>query len=101
MSNKDSVIDEKKHSQHENFDYKGIEMQSTKNNEDQTDIDHGKKSTLTSGLNLDQQYENANPEVIADDEYDANVTCKTPLKYIKQKWCCRRERQIRYKVNNK
>lgn len=54
MSNKDSVIDEKKHSQHENFDYKGVEMQSTKNNEDQTDIDHGKKSTLTSGLNLDQ-----------------------------------------------
>jgi hypothetical protein len=36
-----------------------------------------------SGINLDQQFENANPEVIADDDYDANVTCKTPLKYIK------------------
>lgn len=51
-----------------------------------------KNSTGQSGVNLDQQFENANPEIIADDDYDANVTCKTPIKYIMQKWFCRRDR---------
>ena len=32
------------------------------------------------------------PETKADSGYDENVTCKTPLKYIVQKWCCRRKR---------
>lgn len=31
-----------------------------------------------------------------DDEFDHNVTCRTPLKYIKQKWLFRRNREVRY-----
>ena len=97
MENNDG---EKKHSKHDNFDYKGVEMSERRDKDESTEAEHRRSSVLASGINLDQQYENANPEIIADDDYDANVTCKTPFKYIKQKWCCRRERQVRYKVNN-
>ena len=34
-----------------------------------------------------------------DDEYDPQVTCRTPIKYIKQKWIQRRDREVRYKVD--
>ena len=35
-----------------------------------------------SGVNLDIQVENENPEIIADDKYDQQVNCRTPIKYI-------------------
>ena len=43
-------------------------------------------------VHLDKQLELEAPETKADSGYDENVTCKTPLKYIVQKWCCRRKR---------
>ena len=39
------------------------------------------------------------PECEPDDDYDPNVTCSTPFKYIKQKWLLRRDREVRYKVD--
>ena len=79
----DNNDEEDKHSKHSNFEYKGIEMSERRDKDESTEAEHGKKSVLMSGLNLDQQFENANPEIIADDDYDANVTCKTPFKYIR------------------
>ena len=79
-------VGENEHSKHENFEYKGVEMSERRplSKDESTEAEPGRRgSQLQSGINLDQQYENANPEIIADDEYDEDVTCKTPLKYIK------------------
>lgn len=45
------------------------------------------------------QPEEVLPECVPDDNYDPNVTCHTPIKYIKQKWLFRRDREVRYKVD--
>lgn len=45
------------------------------------------------------QPEDVLPESQPDAEYDYNVTCRTPIRYIKQKWLCKRDREVRYKVD--
>jgi len=59
-----------------------------------------KEERLKGVFSLDKQIEEDHPETKADAGYDDKVTCATPLKYIMQKWCCRRKRQVRYKVDN-
>ena len=45
------------------------------------------------------QPEDVKPECEPDEEFDADVTCATPIKYIKQKWLFRRNREVRYQVD--
>ena len=48
-----------------------------------TEVENPKKTSHYSGINLDAKFEIENPEIKADDEYEEEVTCRTPIKYIK------------------
>jgi len=49
---------------------------------------------------INKQVELEHPEMKADKDYDENVTIGNPIKYIMQKWCCRRKRTVKYKVTD-
>lgn len=34
-----------------------------------------------------------------DEDFDSHVTWNTPIKYMKQKWFCKRDREVRYQVD--
>lgn len=70
---------------HENFDYQGVQMsEKNKGLNSSTEAENVKKTTMFSGINLDAKFENENPEIKADEDFDEEVRfCQTPLKYIK------------------
>ena len=45
------------------------------------------------------QPEEVLPECQPDEDYDPYVTWATPIKYMRQKWIQRRDREVRYKVD--
>ena len=53
-----------------------------------------------SAIDLDKEFQNNNPEAKPDEDYEADVTCATPVKYVMQKWCCKRKRQVRYQIGS-
>jgi len=49
---------------------------------------------------INKQVEQEHPEMKADKYYDEKVTWRNPIKYSCQKWCCRRNRTVKYKVTD-
>ena len=39
-------------------------------------------STSKSNIDLDKEFQNNNPDVKPDEDYEVDVTCATPVKYI-------------------